>query len=100
MDVNYLILPSLGPGKMRSHFVYEQTEAREVKERALGVQVDSGTAEALIKLCLTPEPELLATGLELWLHNKFMNPLPKIRGWRLKTWMDSMDIWAYQGQIR
>lgn len=46
------------------HFVYEQTEAREVKELALDGTVDS-PAVALIKVCLTREPELLATPLEL-----------------------------------
>lgn len=34
MDVNYLTLPLAGPGEVRSHFVYEQTEAREVKALA------------------------------------------------------------------
>lgn len=36
------------------HFVYEQTEARDVQELALDVKADSGRAEALIKVCLTP----------------------------------------------
>lgn len=67
------MLPSLGPGGVMPHFVYEQTEAGEVKELVLEVRADSGKAEALIKVCLIPEPELLAIPLELSLHNEFVN---------------------------
>lgn len=62
--LNYLLVPLLGCDEVMPHFVYEQTEAREVKELALDGTVDS-TAVALIKVCLTREPELLATPLEL-----------------------------------
>lgn len=64
IDLNYLLVPLLGCGEVMPHFVYEQTEAREVKELALDGTVDS-PAVALIKVCLTREPELLATPLEL-----------------------------------
>lgn len=54
---------------------------RQVKEPAFDVKADSGWAETLINVCLTPEPELPATPLILLLHNKVMNLLSKRRGW-------------------
>ena len=63
------------------HFVYEQTEARKVKELAFVGKVDRGRAVALIKVCLSLAPELLAAPLELSAHHTFMNPLPRSHGW-------------------
>lgn len=81
IDVNYPLVPFLGCGEVMPHFVYEQAEAREVKELTLDGIVES-TAVALIKVCLTVEPELLAPPLQLrYPIHTFMNPLPRRQGW-------------------
>lgn len=54
MDLNDLILPSLGPGEVMPHFSEQQTEVREHQELALDVKVDHGRTTALIQVCLTP----------------------------------------------